>query len=315
MQFGAASTRSRIIVTSLVAGILGLAPGLAVAQSTPVNPTTPASGADNMVARCDLPVLDLFNPNPGDLVLPGNYLISGVALDPQSPEGSGIDMVSFYLGPRDQGGVALGNVVPSGGQHQSDFSLAVDLPSADPGTQQQLVGYAHSTVNDRTTQLSIPIVIGRDTSQRALANPFLNSINTNPGVIPANCAGSSIAPISIPNVLTGVTPGENKPVTAAVDLFGTVVGSVSNCQNGAQQPASLVIVQASGTTASTQTDEDGAFLLTEVPAPGTYTISVSDAGATAARQYVPVAPGETIDVGTLELGASLMGCGDDDQAP
>ena len=31
--------------------------------------------------------------------------------------------------------------------------------------------------------------------------------------------------------------------------------------------------------------------------------------------HVPVAPGETIDVGTLELGASLMGCGDDDQGP
>ena len=268
-----------------------------------------------MVARCDLPVLDLFNPNPGDLVLPGNYLISGVAIDPQAQDGSGIDQVSFYLGPRDQGGVALGNIVPSGGQHQSDFSLAVDLPNADPGTQQQLVGYAHSALNDRTTQLSIPIVIGRDTSQRALSNPFLNTINTNPGVVPSNCAGSSLAPVSIPNVLTGVTPGGNQPVTAAVDLFGTVVGSVSNCQNGAQQPASLVTVQASGTSASALTDEDGAFQLTTVPAPGTYTISVSDGGATAARSYVPVAPGETIDVGTLELGASLLGCGDDDQGP
>jgi len=76
-----------------------------------------------------------------------------------------------------------------------------------------------------------------------------------------------------------------------------------------------VTVQASGTNVSGETDEDGAFALTEIPAPGTYTISVSDGGGTAARQYVPVAPGETIDVGTLEIGASLMGCGDEDQTP
>jgi len=43
---------------------------------------------------------------------------------------------------------------------------------------------------------------------------------------------------------------------------------------------------------------------------------VSDGGQTATRQSVWVAPGEIIDVGTLELGASTsLGCGDEDQAP
>jgi hypothetical protein len=265
-----------------------------------------------MVARCDLPVVDLFNPTAGDLVLPGKYTISGVAIDPLAQDGSGIDQVTFYLGPRDQGGIALGSVTPSGGQRQDDFSVSVEFPTADPGTQQQLVTYAHSQLSDKTTQLSLPIVIGRNDSHPALANPFMNTINTNPGVIPSNCSGSSA--VAVPGILSGTTPGVNQPVISN-DLFGTVVGSVSNCQNGALQPAILVTVQAAGTQASAETDEDGAFELSELPAPGTYTISVSDNGATANRLYVPVAPGEIIDVGTLELGAGVMGCGNEDQGP
>jgi hypothetical protein len=301
----AASTRALVIVSSLVAGVLGLAPGLALAQSNP------APAASDMVARCDLPVLDVFNPNPGDLVLPGDYTISGLAIDPLAQTGSGIDQVSFYLGPRDQGGQPLGTVTPSGGPHQSDFSLAIQLPSASPGTQQQLVGYAHSQMSDKTTELSLPIVLGGTDPHPVLANPFLNAniVNTNPGTIPDNCAGS--VAVTVPDVLTGGSPGTAQ-MTSTNDLFGTVVGAVTTCTNGAEQPASLVIVQADGTRASVQTDEDGAFALTEIPAPGTYTISVTNSGSTATRLYVPVAPGETIDIGTLELGAQATGCGDED---
>jgi hypothetical protein len=101
----------------------------------------------------------------------------------------------------------------------------------------------------------------------------------------------------------------------SADLFGTVVGAVTTCSNGTEQPANLVTVDAQGTQASVLTAEDGSFALSEVPAPGVYSISVSDGGSTATRMYVPVAPGETIDVGTLELGATPMGCGDEDQTP
>ena len=184
MHSMAASARVQRTLAVIFAGVFGLVPGLVSAQST---------GAENLVARCDLPVVDLFNPTAGDLVLPGSYLISGVALDPLAQQGSGIDQVSFYLGRRDQGGLALGSVTPSGGMRQQSFSVAVDLPNADPGTQHQLVAYAHSQLSDKTTELSLPIVMGKDTSHPALANPFLNTINTNPGTIPANCAGSSAA--------------------------------------------------------------------------------------------------------------------------
>jgi hypothetical protein len=303
----AASTRIQVIVCSLVAGVLGFAPGLALAQNT-----SPANPQSEMVARCDMPVLDLYNPTPGALVLPGEYTISGVAVDPLAQDGGGIDQVSFYLGPRDQGGLALGSVAPSGGLHQDDFSLSVQLPNAEPGTQQQLVAYAHSKMSDKTTELSLPIVMGRSGSQVTPANPLLNTINTNPGVIPSDCSGS--VAVAVPDVLTGGTAGVTQ-MSSANTLFGTVVGAVTSCANGAEQPASLVTVEVDGTQASGLTDEDGAFALTQVPAPGTYSISVSDNGTTATRMYVPVEPGETIDVGTLELGAAATGCGDEDQGP
>jgi hypothetical protein len=313
MRSLAVSARAQVISCSLVAGILAFAPGLAFAQITP--PNNPPSGADSdMVARCDLPVLDLFNPSPGDVVVAGEYIVSGVALDPLASEGSGIDQVSVYLGPREQGGTQLGSITPSGGQRQESFSLSVDLPNADPGTERQLVAYAHTASGDKTTEISVPIVIGRDASHPGVANPFLNTINTNPGVVPNDCSGSTA--VVVPSVLNGAPPGATQANSVSANLFGTVTGSVSSCANGAEQPASLVMVQADGTSASTETAEDGEFQLTGVPAPGKYTIRVSDNGKTASRLNVPVAPGETIDVGTLELGANpAIGCGDEGQAP
>src|SRR4051794_7494863 len=115
-----AAARGRVVAAALVAGLVGLAPGSLLAQPE-----------DGLVARCDLPVLELFNPTPGDALLPGAYLISGLALDPMAQQGaSGVDQVSFFLGSRDQGGAPLGSVAPSGGARGADFSLSLDLPGA-----------------------------------------------------------------------------------------------------------------------------------------------------------------------------------------
>src|SRR5690348_12687103 len=99
----------RCLVSVLgMALVVGLLPANVFAQQ--------ATPAEALVARCDLPVVDLFNPLPGDVLQPGEYLISGLALDPMAPANtSGIDQVAFFLGQRDQGGLALGSVVPSTG--------------------------------------------------------------------------------------------------------------------------------------------------------------------------------------------------------
>ena len=71
----AVSARWRSIVgtTSLTAGLavvtLGFASAPASAQTVPAAPST-------------CPVLSLGNPNPGDNVLAGGYVVSGTAYDP-----------------------------------------------------------------------------------------------------------------------------------------------------------------------------------------------------------------------------------------
>ena len=88
-------------------------------------------------------------------------------------------------------------------------------------------------------------------------------------------------------------------------------GTVTACTGGVEQPVSMVTVHVQGTSATALSDLNGAFAVMQVPAPGTYSISVSDGGQTATRMYVPVAPGETIDIGPLQLGADVTSnCGE-----
>src|SRR5262249_49879652 len=154
----------------------------ALAQST-----SSQSTSQNLVARCDLPVVDLFNPSPGDMVLPGAYMISGLALDPMSQQASGIDDVSFFLGDRDHGGQLLGSVIPSGGPRMDDFTVSVTVPSAEPGSAQQLQVFAHSALSGKETELSIPITIGSNPSRSGPSASAPARLNTNPGALPASC--------------------------------------------------------------------------------------------------------------------------------
>jgi hypothetical protein len=305
--------RGSALALALISGLLGVPPVTTFAQQGPA--------PEVLVARCDLPVVDLFNPLPGDVVQPGTYLISGLALDPMAdPTSSGIDQVSFFLGDRDHGGLALGTVVPNSGVRQADFSLTVTLPSSDPGTLQQLEAFARSALSGKETELSTPIMLGEDPN--APGNPGGDALNTNPGVLPDTCtpADALTAPAPTATATTAAaapaasaTPLAPKPATnaVAVPLFATVIGSVSTCRGGVEQPVTMVTVHVQGTSATGITDLDGVFAVSQVPAPGTYTISVSDGGQTATRQYVPVAPGETIDIGPLLIGADIAaGCGE-----
>jgi hypothetical protein len=315
MRFPAVSARAFAVAASLIGAALGPAPASGLAQPAP----------EDLVARCDLPVVDLFNPLPGDVLLPGLYMISGLALDPMAQQGSsGIDQVTFFLGDRDQGGQSLGTAVPSMGQRQADFSMMVVVPDSNAGTTQQLQAFAHSSLTGKETEVSMPVVLGMNPTPTNPSTNSADSINTNPGVLPQRCTSADAAsPLAAPaEAQSGSqsSPSVAAPSVAAAStgsaMFGTVKGSVTTCQSGAEQPLTEVIVKAQGTSASAVTDEGGEFALSEVPAPGTYTIAVSDGGITAARMYVPVAPGETIDIGTLELGADpAAGCGDEDVSP
>jgi hypothetical protein len=299
------------LVLVLVLGVVGATPGVSGAQDA----------SDTLVARCDLPVVDLFNPLPGDVLPPGEYVISGVAIDPMAEEGtSGIDDVSVYLGNRDLGGTELGSVIPTGGQRLADFSMSITLPISELGKNDQLQAIAHSALSGKETEVRLPVVVGRNPSPGGQRPGAADSVNTNPGVLPDSCAPSDIGSIQLDPTAT-LTAGQQvqppHPVVASPStLFATVVGSVSSCQNGVEQPLTQATVQVQGTSATGQSNQDGAFSIGGIPAPGTYTVTVSDSGNTATRQYVPVAPGETIDIGVLQLGADLsLGCGDEVSAP
>src|SRR5690242_10836781 len=68
--------------------------------------------ASAQTAPTQCPALQLDNPNPGDGIFPGGYVISGIAFDPSVTVGSGIGHVDFFLGSRDDGGLYLGSVTP-----------------------------------------------------------------------------------------------------------------------------------------------------------------------------------------------------------
>jgi len=92
-------------------------------------------------------------------------------------------------------------------------------------------------------------------------------------------------------------------------MSGLIIGEVDRCINGAETPASQVAVGIVGGSGNLgRTDVNGQFFIA-LP-PGQYTIVANaDDGTTANRQYVPVEAGEALDIGILDLGGGLMGCG------
>jgi len=92
---------------------------------------------------------------------------------------------------------------------------------------------------------------------------------------------------------------------------GIITGEVARCVNGAETPAGSVAVGiAEGGSRLAFTAADGSFFLA-LPA-GQYTvIAMSDDGTSAMRAYVPVEVGALLDIGILDLGTGLSGCGPD----
>src|SRR5690242_5687643 len=121
---------------SCAALLAGLSLSLpAAAQTAPA--TTPQS----------CPVLSVGNPNPGDNINSGAYVITGQAFDPAATSGSGISRVDLFLGERDQGGTFLGSAVPgSSGSDPRAFNIEVTIPSGG-SHDVDFAAYATSSVS------------------------------------------------------------------------------------------------------------------------------------------------------------------------
>ena len=97
---------------------------------------------------------------------------------------------------------------------------------------------------------------------------------------------------------------------APVSLVGVVTGMVAYCVNGAEQPAAQVAVGVEGGSASlAHTDANGEFLLALNA--GQYTVIATASDGTASRPYVPVEGGQALDIGILDIGGGVAGCGPD----
>src|ERR1700722_12849162 len=109
----------------------------------------------------------------------------------------------------------------------------------------------------------------------------------------------------------GVVHAQDAPTAS----YGTLTGEIARCANGAEAPAVMVNVGVSGVNpALAKTDPNGNFSLALQP--GQYTITAqADDGTTASRPGVPVQAGQTLDIGVLDLGVGIFGCGNDAGLP
>jgi hypothetical protein len=93
--------------------------------------------------------------------------------------------------------------------------------------------------------------------------------------------------------------------------FGLVAGQVARCVNGAELPASNVAVGVDGGSSQLARTDDGGMFLITLP-PGQYTVIATADDGGAMRPYVPVEVGEVLDIGILDIGGGLAGCGTTD---
>ncbi|HEX8968500.1 MAG TPA: hypothetical protein VF937_11505, partial [Chloroflexota bacterium] len=102
-------------------------------------------------------VLSVGNPQPGDLLPRGKYVMQGVAFDRAAITGTGIDRVSVFVDDRDSGGQHVGDAT-LGQSGSTGFSVTADF-SRFAGNHTLFV-YARSSVTSREAVVSFPVVIG-----------------------------------------------------------------------------------------------------------------------------------------------------------
>jgi hypothetical protein len=137
----------------------------------------------------------LANPNPGDVLSQGDYIVSGVAFDPGSSSGNGISRVDLFLGQRDEGGLFLASATPNDNSgftaNAGAFEVKATLPTSINGGR-DFVAYAYSAATGAQTSVTVPVFIG------AAPTPTPSS-STAPAPVPftsttsSSCVGTATA--------------------------------------------------------------------------------------------------------------------------
>ena len=138
----------------------------AVVPAAPEAPVVARPGASAPPVAASLPaavqpgpslVLSVGNPQPGDLLPRGKYVMQGLAFDRAAPGGAGVDRVSVFVDDRDAGGqhlsdATLGQPTPTG------FSATIDLSKLSG--KHMLFVYARSAVTGKESVVSFPVSVG-----------------------------------------------------------------------------------------------------------------------------------------------------------
>jgi hypothetical protein len=141
--------------------LMALSPS--VLEPAPSAPVIARPGAPAPPAAAALPavvqpgpslVLSIGNPQPGDQLSRGKYVMQGLAFDRAATTGSGVDRVSVFLDDRDSGGQLVGDGV-LGQPTPTGFSATIDL-SRTSG-QHTLFIYARSAVSGKETTVNLPV--------------------------------------------------------------------------------------------------------------------------------------------------------------
>src|SRR5262249_28371981 len=118
--------RANVLIGLLLVGT-GIVAIAALASPSAAQPLVVPAG----ICPGGPPVLQLANPNPGDNLSQGDYVVAGVAYDPSASQGSGIANVELFLGPRETGGIPLGDAqVGLNPAQPRVFQTTVNFPSS-----------------------------------------------------------------------------------------------------------------------------------------------------------------------------------------
>ena len=175
------------------------------------------------------PILDLANPSAGDLLSPGDYVVSGVARDPAAASGDGIDRVELFVGSRDLGGTEVGSAVPQ----QGVFAVTAKLPTNVSGGT-SFFAYAHSAVTGQEASVSVPVFLGAaptptpHSSTDAVATPVVPAA---PQVSCAPATSSSAAGVSAAPAASA-SMSSAPATTAAITVSAAPVLQVANPNAG-----------------------------------------------------------------------------------
>lgn len=93
-------------------------------------------------------MFSLANPSTGDVVLKGDYIVSGAA-------GPNIDRVELFLGDREAGGTYLATAMPVDGT----FAAKVTIPDKFHGSE-NFCAYAYSSMSGTESEAMVPIYVG-----------------------------------------------------------------------------------------------------------------------------------------------------------